>query len=83
LVISPNPFSFETTIKFYQIEYGRSEISLFDLQGRKIKTIAERNFETGNHQLMLDRKELANGIYFLKLVNGEMTNTIKLIVQSR
>jgi hypothetical protein len=66
------------------------KIDLLDLSGRKIKTIAEGNYDEGNHQLNFSAKDLPKGIYLLRLqMNSsfptQKTNpgmvTKKLIIQ--
>jgi hypothetical protein len=89
--IFPNPFSDYTTIQFSTSKQNTHlKIDLLDLSGRKIKTIAEGNYDEGNHQLNFSAKDLPKGIYLLRLqMNSsfptQKTNpgmvTKKLIIQ--
>ena len=81
LEVYPNPASTQAVINFSIDSDALTEIVLFDLQGRKIKSIAEENFEAGNHQLNCSVTELPKGIYFLQLKTNEVTATQKLIIQ--
>jgi uncharacterized delta-60 repeat protein len=77
-VISPNPFSIKTTIKFYQMEYGRCEISIFDLQGRKMKTITEGIYEAGNHSLDFYGNDFTPGVYLVHFEAADKSSIIKI-----
>jgi len=77
----PNPMHSETTILFSLTESSLAEISLLDLQGRKIKKLAQGNISAGDHQLLLQRENLIAGIYFLQLKTENGTVTQKIVVQ--
>jgi uncharacterized delta-60 repeat protein len=88
LIVFPNPFSNSATIQFSISKNSAVEISLFDLGGRKIKTITAGNFEAGNHLLLLEKESLVAGVYLLQLHlfnspgKGEsQTITQKLIIE--
>ena len=52
-----------------------------DLWGRKIKTLFNKNFAAGNHEVQLNRDQLSGGIFFLRMkLNGQVT-TEKLVIQ--
>jgi hypothetical protein len=67
LSVFPNPFSDFTTIQFSLEKNLNLKVELQDLSGRKIKTIAEENFEAGIHQLIFSAEDLPKGIYLLQL----------------
>jgi hypothetical protein len=79
--VFPNPLSANSIIQLNLAKSFHIEIDLFDLQGRKIKTITERNFEAGDHQLPLQKENLDAGIYLLQLKSKNGLVTQKLIVQ--
>jgi uncharacterized delta-60 repeat protein len=88
LQVYPNPLSDEAVVQFSITQNSILEISLFDLQGRKIKTITEGNFEAGSHQLNFSPEDLPQGIYLLQLstwIPSEKSystlQSLKLIVQ--
>ncbi|HUM47252.1 MAG TPA: T9SS type A sorting domain-containing protein, partial [Chitinophagales bacterium] len=79
--VYPNPVSSSAVIEFFLSNTSALKIDLFDIQGRKIKTIDEGNFEAGNYQLHFERNNLPSGIYFLRLKADTHITTQKLIVQ--
>jgi hypothetical protein len=54
---------------------------LSDLQGRKISTIAEGNFEAGDHSLQLNGSDFRKGIYYVQLLTEHAIKTKKLVIQ--
>lgn len=81
LEVYPNPFTSTTTIAFSLSNASNIKIDLTDLSGRKIKTIAEGNFEEGNLQLTLRKENLTAGIYFLQLTSDQGASIEKIIIQ--
>jgi photosystem II stability/assembly factor-like uncharacterized protein len=78
----PNPFRNRTIIPF-RIEGSRNatvRIELFDMMGRKLKTLLDEEVLPGSHTLPFDAAGLAPGIYFTRLVSGARMEVRKLIV---
>jgi hypothetical protein len=74
--VFPNPFSLQTNIVFPE-NVKNVKISIFNLMGQEVKSI----YFTGNH-IILDRVELNEGIYFIRIVNenNEISNK-KIVIQ--
>lgn len=73
----PNPFNPSTTITF-SIPYDSNiELSIFNLKGEKIRTLARNKYTKGSHSINWNGddefgKSVASGIYYYKLnVNGK------------
>lgn len=71
LKVYPNP-----TQQSLQIEYTISgqnevELSIYDITGARIKLIKQKKFLSGYHQEKIDTKNLANGVYFIILTQGD------------
>jgi uncharacterized delta-60 repeat protein len=81
LMIAPNPVYDFTTISFSIKNNEAIKMELYDLHGRKIKTIAEGNFPTGNHELNFSAKELPAGVYLVRLLTKDLLIARKLIVE--
>ena len=73
--VTPNPFTSQTTIKFNE-EQTNTSIKIIDMVGKEIKTI---NF-TGK-QYVIERGEMKEGIYFVKIIDGAKIYTEKIVVQ--
>jgi hypothetical protein len=80
----PNPVPGATTIRFDlpRAEYVRLEV--FDLQGRRIVTLAEGRHEAGSHALEWRPKavvpRIAPGVYVYRLSAGPFYAQRKLVV---
>ena len=79
--ISPNPFSESTSIEMSLSQSSDVTIELFDLQGRKITTVASQNFSEGKNEINFSRESLGAGIYFLQLKTATETFTGKLVIE--
>jgi PKD repeat protein len=79
--IVPNPLVESASIQFSLSENANIEIELFDLQGRKIKTIAEKNFEKGHHQLNFSAGGLSKGMFFLRMQTEKGISTQTIVIE--
>lgn len=73
----PNPFNPTTTIKFSIQNDSKVELSIFNIKGQKIKTLAQYEFTKGNHSIIWNGDDnfgnsVSSGVYLYKLiVNGK------------
>jgi len=74
----PNPFNPQTIIGFTipksAIRNPQSVIrlSVYDISGRLVTTLAQGSFSPGRHQVVIRGDELAAGTYFVRLESGEV-----------
>jgi PKD repeat protein len=66
----PNPFNPLTYITYSLIDESPVELSIFDISGRKIKTLVKENQAAGNYKILFDGANLASGIYIYQLRAG-------------
>ncbi len=65
----------------YQIpESGVVELVIFDVLGKKVKTLVNRFQPAGEYNIIFKVKGLSNGIYFYKLTMGKFVQTRKMIL---
>jgi hypothetical protein len=81
----PNPFNPTTTIAFDLPEQARVELTVYDISGRKIRTLASGNYAACSHQVLWDGRDeqgtpVASGVYVYRLVAGEHVFTRKMIL---
>ncbi|MCK5050686.1 MAG: T9SS type A sorting domain-containing protein [Candidatus Cloacimonetes bacterium] len=82
----PNPFNPETTISFSIPEDSNVDISIYNIKGQKVKTIAHNQYEKGNHSIVwngIDEsgETIVSGVYFYKLyVNGQSISVKKCLM---
>lgn len=81
LLVYPNPFSDQAVVQFAITQNSWLEIALFDLQGKKIRILAEGNFERGMHHLLFQNQNLPAGVYFLQLKASTESSLQKIIIE--
>jgi streptogramin lyase len=82
----PNPATEKVDIRFNQDHAGFVQLSVFDIQGRKVKDLISKTFEKGQHTLEWDLtnqsgKRVGNGVYFARLSNSELAISTKILVR--
>ncbi|HIE06375.1 MAG TPA: T9SS type A sorting domain-containing protein, partial [bacterium (Candidatus Stahlbacteria)] len=80
LNISPNPLKTQTRISYQLPKKGHTFLALYDQTGRNLMTLVNRVEEAGAHAISLRTKNLANGVYFIRLENGTVKETKQLII---
>ncbi|MGD9898875.1 MAG: M1 family aminopeptidase [Calditrichaceae bacterium] len=79
--IFPNPFNPVTTIEFYLPASTPVSVSIYDILGKKVATLADKqNFSRGTNQIKWNALNRASGIYFARVQAGESTLTRKLVL---
>jgi len=74
----PNPFNPTTTIDYGVPALSKTNISLYDLQGRKLKTLINSIHRPGYYKLSLTLDNLHSGIYIVKIVSGNTSQIRKI-----
>ena len=76
----PNPFSKSTTISFQLPEDGNAQLTIMDVNGRKLRTIS-KYFTQGYHTVELNKEELAySGILYYQLEVNNFRAVRKMIL---
>jgi spore coat protein CotH/photosystem II stability/assembly factor-like uncharacterized protein len=75
----PNPFNSATVISFEIPNPGWVAIEIYDVLGRKVKTLYSGHTEPGHYQVHFDAKDIASGVYFYVL-RAEKTLIAKKMV---
>jgi hypothetical protein len=82
---APNPFDESTTI-FYQLaQQQRVTLQVYDLLGRRVRTLVDRSQEQGLHQVEwradgAGGQPIASGVYLVRMQAGSYTATEKMTV---
>jgi FlgD Ig-like domain len=81
----PNPFNPQTTIAFSIKARGHVGLSIYDVGGRLVRTLANETRAAGAYQLTWDGRDargqaVASGVYFYRLVAPEFTKTRKMVL---
>jgi hypothetical protein len=75
---APNPFEAQTTINIHLSGTQLATLILLDITGRQLKTIWTGS-QPGDHSIQLNGKDLAPGMYYLKLIQGHSQKTLPLV----
>ncbi|WP_420455838.1 DUF4331 family protein [Rubrivirga sp.] len=77
----PNPSAAGSTVRFQLPRSGTVRLDVYDVQGRRVQTLADRDFQPGTHNLRWDTSSLAAGTYLYRLmVDGELVATKRATV---
>ncbi|MCH8954869.1 T9SS type A sorting domain-containing protein [candidate division KSB1 bacterium] len=80
----PNPFNPTTTIQFTLPEASRVTLKLFDILGRELVTLVDKEMETGVHKVLFDATDFASGVYFYRIqAKSENSDSKQAFLQSR
>lgn len=82
----PNPFNPETRFNYFVAENANVTLSIYDLLGRKVKTLVAENKEAGIYSTTWDGRnefgnKVASGLYFASMVAGGFRQIKKLVLQ--
>jgi len=83
--IYPNPFNPSTRIQFDVSERSRVELAIFDIAGRRVSVLADREMEAGTHEVIwkgmtTSGRVAASGVYFCRLKAGGSVETKKMVL---
>jgi hypothetical protein len=76
----PNPFNSSTIISFAIKTHESVKVTIYDILGREIDIITNREYAAGTHKLHYNAIDLLSGVYFYKLEVGDFNDIKKLIV---
>ncbi|HET6528454.1 MAG TPA: invasin domain 3-containing protein [Balneolaceae bacterium] len=66
----PNPFTGATTIPYATPLEGKVQIFIYDILGRRVKTIVNKHWPAGYHDITWNPAELASGVYIYVMRAG-------------
>ena len=76
----PNPFNPTTTMKLTMPVAGDMQVSVYNLLGQVVATLASGYMEASTYTLTWDAADVASGIYFVKAQADGITTTQKLML---
>jgi len=80
----PNPFNPETTIPFSLLHANQVQISIYDLHGGLVQSLASRFYQKGQHQVIWDAtndegEAVPSGMYLCRLRASGVSQEIKIV----
>ncbi len=81
----PNPFNPTTTISYDLPEQSHITLDIYDLLGKRIKTLVHQSQDAGRQIVMWDgtddvRRQVSAGVYLYRIQTGEFTQTRKMLI---
>ena len=81
----PNPFNPATVISFSLFKADDVRLVVYDILGRRVRTLADGAWDAGTHRVIWDGWDengngVASGIYFYRLDTRDFTQTRKMLL---
>ena len=76
----PNPFSESTSISYTLPEISHVKLTVYDLTGRKIRTLVDEVQTSGSHSAQWTIRDEKPGFYFYELKAGDFSAVKKCVV---
>lgn len=75
ITAEPNPFTISSNLNLAVKKNGKYRIELFDISGKKVKSIFEGNLVKGEYQFSISDEGLAKGIFICNIFNDKNQKT--------
>jgi len=76
----PNPFNPTTTIEFDIPERTNVKLIIYDILGREVETLVNKELEPGKYKINFTATNLPSGVYFYTLRTPKFTKTNKMLL---
>ena len=76
----PNPFNPSSTINYGLKNEGQVEIMVYDATGRLVEELVNQHQAAGYHSITWNASNQASGMYFAKMIAGDVVQTQKLVL---
>ena len=75
--IYPNPFNSQCEIEITTVGNETTNLTIYDISGRKIKSLLNNSITPGTHRIRWDGRDvsgkmISSGVYIINLIQGEM-----------
>jgi len=74
----PNPFNENTQLRIDLQQPTNASLTVYNTLGRKVRVVANREFEAGSHFIPFNAGNLSSGVYFLRLKTNQRSQTIPM-----
>ncbi len=76
----PNPFNEETIINFSIKENQFVRLTIFDILGREIYNVINKELQAGEYRVSFNGKGLKSGVYFYRIQTEKFSSTRRMIL---
>jgi hypothetical protein len=80
LGVAPNPFNPTTVLSFRLEAAAHVSLRLYDVAGREVSQLADEEMAAGDHQIVVEARRLAGGVYFAVLDAGDLQARTRLVL---
>jgi len=74
----PNPFNPSTSINFTIPQSSIVTLKVFNALGEEVKSLVNKQLESGTHSITFDATDLNSGIYFYRIEAGQYSDVRKM-----
>ncbi|MCK4689130.1 MAG: T9SS type A sorting domain-containing protein, partial [Candidatus Marinimicrobia bacterium] len=76
----PNPFNLVTTISYQLPKSGFVNLSIYNTKGQLVKTLVNKQIQSGYHSIKWDGSSNVSGVYFYRISAGDYSAIDKCIL---
>ena len=76
----PNPFNPSTVISWQSPIGSNVKLIIYDLLGRKIRTLVNQYYNPGSYSVTFNADNLTSGTYFYRLITNDFIKTKKMLL---
>ncbi len=79
--IKPNPSGDKSELVFSIIEQGRTTIQMFDINGKLIETLLDKEQTDGEYTLLINTLEYPEGTFFIRMQTPSQVRSTSFVIQ--
>ena len=76
----PNPFNPSTVIRYAVAEALQVKIEVYDVMGRRVSTLVNKQEQPGWHTVEFNASKLASGVYLYRIQAGSYSKVLKMLM---
>ena len=76
----PNPFNPTTKINFSITEAGFVKLKVYDILGREVAILINKQLESGKHTVDFNANKLASGVYYYRISIADFVDVKKMLL---
>ena len=76
----PNPFNPGTEIRYQLPEASYVVLAIYDVLGQQVQVLVEGFIDAGYRSVVWDAKDVASGIYFVRMEAGDFVRVRKMVL---
>jgi flagellar hook assembly protein FlgD len=76
----PNPFNPFTNFEFWIANFGFTELTIYDANGKETQKLINQNLSAGSYSVQWDARNFSSGVYYYKLSTSDFSETRKMIL---